>query len=254
VSSSVLFEVYALMRRQRRAIIAALLSHVAALQSMETRLSLLQILAGIDDTALFRGVLPLLISAQEGEKDWIHSVPETERNTYIDTLLGGLTPKTVGVLQEEEGKGWKFLKSLLALTGDGKQCRTYPLLANLMSDLSSRLRTASLERMQKGVFDVLANVLKAEYVEDMLRSLDKLSTDEVLATKAVLATLTLDPATLISVTETVSSSLDMSPATQRKRQKQDETYVLITSPSISTNDQPRPRKGRSIHLTAYYPP
>jgi len=84
------------------------------------------------------------------------------------------------------------------------------------------MRTASLDRMQKGVFDVLAHILKTEYIEDLLRSLDKLSTDEIFATKAVLATLTLDPATLIAVSETISASLDTTPATLRKRQKQDD--------------------------------
>jgi len=194
------------------------------LQSITDRLALLQTFSGIDDTALFRGVLPLLLAAQQDERAWLGSLPAAQRDTYIDVLFGAFTPKTIAVLQEEDGRGWAFLKSLLASTSDGKP---FDGTHVLIPDVSLRLRTVSMTRVQKGIFDVLPNALKAEYVEDLLRSLDKLSTDETFTSKAVLKSLSLDPATLIAVMETASYHLDNTPATQRKRQRHDERCVVL---------------------------
>ena len=100
----------------RRAIIGALLSHVSAWQDLSARLDLLHIIARAQDVAVFRGLLPLLISAATSEKDWLLQQNLDKRTSYLNLLFGCLDAKSVSVLQEDDATGWKFVKSLLEPT------------------------------------------------------------------------------------------------------------------------------------------
>jgi len=191
---------------QRRAIIGALLSHVVSWQSIPVRLAILRILSGSRDIAFFRGSLPLLLSAQSNEKNWIASLSDKQREEYVDLLFSGLDANSVHALVEGESKGWTFVKSLLSAT----------------DVLSAQLRNASLRQFSRGVFNALPHAMRAEYLQEMVSALDQITTDDAFALKATLAALPVDAAVLISVLSYMSRPLEGSAASQKKRQKQDE--------------------------------
>ena len=191
----------------RRAVVGALLSHVAAWQSAPARLALLDTLSGVQDSALFQGVLPLLISATEEEKSWVEGLPAQQQAAYVELSFATLTAQSASVLQNNESKAWKFVLGLLSPSADD---------ATLGS-----LRTALLARMEAGVFNALFQSYKAEFVEELISSLDAVSTDDSFATKAVLSRLSLDPPTLVTILNSLSQPLETS--AHRKRQKQEES-------------------------------
>lgn len=98
------------------------------------------------------------------------------------------------------------------------------------------MRAVLLSQMQQGVFFALPHDLRAEYVQDMLSALDKLSTvsirphrplprsrqDEVFVIKQSLAKLPVDADTLIAVLAAVSEPLEGTAASQKKRLKHEE--------------------------------
>ena len=191
---------------QRRAVIGAVLSHVVACQSISTRLAILRILAGSRDIASFRGALPLLLSAQTEEQEWIAGLTDGQREEYVELLFSGMDSASVNVLLEEEHKGWTFVRNLLPAT----------------DAFSAQLRAASLRRLGHGVFNALSHTMRAEYVQALLSALDQISTDDAFALKSTLASLPVDSAVLINVLTIISQPLEGSAASQKKRQKHDE--------------------------------
>lgn len=91
--------------------------------------------------------------------------------------------------------------------------------------------------MQSGVFNGLSSQLKTSYVVELLQSFDKISSvggviavgcpvddqDEIFTSKAALASFELDPATIVSIIETLVQPLES--ATQKKKAKHDERSV-----------------------------
>jgi hypothetical protein len=103
--------------RNRRAIISALLSHALAWRSLPARHSILLSLAGVHDSAIFRGVLPLLIplaNSSSEEAIWLQGKTEAEREDYLRLLLSVLEKGSAGVLADPNGEDWKFLLGLLS--------------------------------------------------------------------------------------------------------------------------------------------
>jgi hypothetical protein len=168
-------------------------------------------LSGARDIAVFRGTLPLLLSAQSDEERWIAGLSDQQRGEYIGLLFSGLDATSVNVLVEDESKGWTFVKSLLPAT----------------DSLRAQLRNVSVQQLGQGAFNALPHAMRAEYVQDLLGALDQIPTDEAFALKATLASLAVDAAVLISVLSAVSQPLEGSAASQKKRQKHDEGCVEI---------------------------
>lgn len=106
--------------RNRRAIISALLSHALAWRSLPARRSILLSLVGVHDSAIFRGVLPLLVhlaNCSSQEALWLQSKSEGEREEYLRLLWSVLEKGSASVLADPNGEAWKFLLGLLSPPG-----------------------------------------------------------------------------------------------------------------------------------------
>ena len=193
----------------RRSVIGSLLSHVRAIQAPSTRLALLRTIAGVHDTAVLRGVLPListLLNEQSQERLWLDTLSPNERDEYVQLLAGAFTAQSAALLVDKDSDAGKVAHSLL---GPGQ------------TKLEARLRELVLQRMVSGVFDALPSDHKVScfgHIVKQLHSLDDASQSTVVKTS--LKRFNLDVTSLILIIDDLSKSLSDTSA-QPKKQKQD---------------------------------
>ncbi|WVQ95966.1 hypothetical protein IAU59_003065 [Kwoniella sp. CBS 9459] len=193
----------------RRAVIGALASHITSHRSLRDRIVLLNLLVGVTDHAVFRGILPLLTTLNDDKNEeaiWVASVSTPERTEYLGLLFSTLKPYSVTVLAEEDSAAWNFLISL----ADGQQD----------ASIGPQLRKLSLHSMAEGVFAVLPVEQKIEYMLAVVHSLHSLPTEDALATAKILQRLELDTENIVHIIELLSDAFETT--TQRKKQRQDE--------------------------------
>ena len=193
----------------RRSVIGSLLSHARAIQAPSTRLALLRTLTGVHDTAVLRGVLPLissLLDEQSQERQWLDSLSAIDRDQYIQLLAGAFTAQSAALLVDKESDAGKIARSLL---GSGS------------TPLEAQLRELLLRRMASGVFDALPSDHKVScfgHIVKTLHALDEPSQSTVV--KNSLKRFNLDVTSLILIIDDLSKSLSDTSA-QPKKQKQD---------------------------------
>lgn len=69
------------------------------------------------DSAIFRGVLPLLIplaNSSNKEAIWLQGKSEAEREEYLHLLWSVLEKGSASALADPNGEAWKFLLGLLS--------------------------------------------------------------------------------------------------------------------------------------------
>lgn len=186
-----------------------MLSHVRAIQAPSTRLALLRTIGGVHDTAVLRGVLPListLLDEQSQERQWLDSLSAIELDEYVQLLTGAFTAQSAALLVDKESDAGQTARSLL---GPGQ------------TPLEARLRELVLQRMISGVFDALPSDHKVScfgHIVKMLHSLDEPSQSTVV--KSSLKRFNLDVTSLILIIDDLSKPLSDTSA-QPKKQKQD---------------------------------
>lgn len=186
-----------------------MLSHTVAFQTPSIRIALLRTLAGVHDTSLLRGALPLLsslLNVQNEERAWLDTLADKEQNEYLRLVVGSLTAQSTSLLVDRDSDAGKIIRSLL---GHGQD------------DLSARLRQLVLDRMASGVLDSLPSEDKVAclgHIVKTLHSLDDAAQASVV--KASLKRFNLDVTSLILVIDDLSKPLSDSVA-QPKKQKQD---------------------------------
>lgn len=122
MSTSIVVSRPTLTHRHRRAIIASLLSHLAAWQSMSGRIAVLESLAGVLDSSVLRGVLPLLtplLSAKSEEYRWLLQESAQEQSRYLALLIGIINKQSAQVLADTDAEAWKFVLKAVAADGSG---------------------------------------------------------------------------------------------------------------------------------------
>ncbi|OCF41969.1 hypothetical protein I317_04161 [Kwoniella heveanensis CBS 569] len=193
----------------RRAVIGALASHITAYRSFHGRVVLLNLLIGVTDHAVFRGILPLLTAIDDGEDAealWLANLSAPDRAEYLGLLFSTLKAYSVSVLTEEESPAWEFLLSLVDTQQDSVTLR--------------QLRKLSLHSLADGVFAVLPAEQKIEYILAVVNSLHSLSTEEALASAKILRRFELDTETIVQIIDHLSDAFETT--THRKKQRQDE--------------------------------
>lgn len=191
------------------------MSHVSAIPSLATRVTLLSTLAGVHDTSVLRGALALLAPLLEDteESRWLASQPQQGRDHYLGLLFGAFTGQSASLLADKEGDATEFVKSLL---GEGAQ-----------SPLASKLRELLLERFAITVFGVLESEQRVSYFGLVVKCLHTLDdTVQVTMVKAVLKRFELDVTSLILVIDDLSRPLSDTVG-HPKKQKQDAKWVLL---------------------------
>jgi hypothetical protein len=74
----------------------------------------------VHDSAIFRGVLPLLVplaNSSSQEALWLQSKSEGEREEYLRLLWSVLEKGSASVLADPNVEAWKFLLGLLSRPG-----------------------------------------------------------------------------------------------------------------------------------------
>lgn len=147
-----------------------------------------------------------LLDAQSQERAWLDALSVTEKDLYLQLVVGALTAQSASLLADPESDAGKVVRSLL---GTGQD------------DLSARLRQLVLERMALGVFEALPSEDKVACLGHIVKTLHTLD-EPIQATviKAALKRFNLDVTSLILVIDDLSRPLSDT-TTQPKKQKQD---------------------------------
>ncbi|WVF68418.1 hypothetical protein IAT40_003183 [Kwoniella sp. CBS 6097] len=214
----------------RRAVIGALASHITSYRSFYERIVLLDLLVGVTDHAVFRGILPLLTTLDDDEHEeaiWLADLSASDRAEYLGLLFSTLKAHSVGVLTEEESPAWDFIMSLV----DSQQT----------AQALPQLRKLSLQSMADGVFAVLPVEQKIEYILAVVHALHFLSTEDALASAKILGRFELDTETIVQIIDHLSDAFETT--THRKKQRHDEvdddkptTAVLDLTALIESRD------------------
>ena len=113
-----------MVNSNRRAVITSLLSHVIAWRNYNPRLAILSSLANVQDSSLFRGVLPLLsavLDANSSESRWVADLLDKQQSTYLKMLFATINTRSAASLADSEGESWKFVKAVV-LGGATREC------------------------------------------------------------------------------------------------------------------------------------
>jgi U3 small nucleolar RNA-associated protein 10 len=187
------------------------MSHVSAIPSLASRVTLLNTLAGVHDTSVLRGTLPLLTPVLEDsdESRWLASLPQQDRDHYLGLLFNAFTGQSASLLADKESELGKFVQFLLS---EGAQ-----------TPLASQLRELLLERFAASVFGSLESEQKVSYFGLIVKCLHSLDdTAQVTMVKAVMKRFELDVTSLILVIDDLARPLSDTVA-HPKKQKQDAT-------------------------------
>jgi U3 small nucleolar RNA-associated protein 10 len=173
-------------------------------------MALLQTLAGVHDASVLRGTLPLLtplLDIKSDESQWLASLSDLERDSYLQKIFNSFTAQSVGLLTDKESDAGSFVRNLLN--------------NNSQSAIAPRLRELLLERLASDVFGALPSEAKVTYFGQVVQGLQNME-DSTQATtvKVALKRFELDVTSLILVIDDLSKPLHETTA-QPKKQKQD---------------------------------
>ena len=106
-------------RSHRRAIIAWFISQIRTSRSCSFRIAIIRLLAEVNDSTIFAGILPLLSDFDEAV--WLDGLPESQRTAYVTCLFKTLNVRAASKLSEESSE-WRFLEGVLGASAGTVLC------------------------------------------------------------------------------------------------------------------------------------